>query len=141
VDQEAEGRMTIGAKAHGEHANMGVVSLKTRGACSSQAGSGLPGANRNAKVTMTVAALVAKLQQMPQDLPVYIYDADEGGLLTLDENNVWFDKGDRNYPFPRVEVGGCYDERRVPMEKWCHKCAFPDSYGMHTCDANSHRAA
>ena len=42
--------MTIGAKAHGEHANMGVVSLKTRGAGSSPAGSGLPGAKRNVNV-------------------------------------------------------------------------------------------
>jgi hypothetical protein len=39
--------MTIGAKAHGERANTGVVSLKTRGACSTQTGSGLPSAKRN----------------------------------------------------------------------------------------------
>jgi hypothetical protein len=84
---------------------------------------------------MKVAELVALLLKQPQDADIFIHDADEGGLLTLDENNVWFDKGDRNYPFPRVEIGGCYDERRVEMTKWCVRCEFPDFpyLQQHTC--------
>lgn len=44
--------MTIGTQAHGERAKAkakGVVSLKTRGAGSTPAGSGFPGAKGNAE--------------------------------------------------------------------------------------------
>lgn len=71
---------------------------------------------------MIVAELIAELQKMPQDMEVFILDADEGCLLRLRDGDVVLDKGNRNYPFERVEIQAPYDDhiggRRVEMTRW-----------------------
>lgn len=66
---------------------------------------------------MKVSQLVTMLMAMPQDCDVYIHDADESCLLSLNEFSVSLEKGDKNYPFERVEVGSDY-ENRIPMVPW-----------------------
>lgn len=86
---------------------------------------------------MKVAELVSLLLKQPQDAEVYIHDADEECLLKLDKHVVRYEKGDRNYPFPRVELGQDYgygdETNRVRMADWCPRCEFPEHYSGHTC--------
>ena len=75
---------------------------------------------------MKVRDLIAKLQTFPQDAEAVIYDADESNLLRLDEGNVWFEKADPFYHFDRVEIGGCYDDRRIKQDPEAVKKAWED---------------
>lgn len=68
---------------------------------------------------MKVSELIAELQLMPQDMDVYILDADEACLLRLDRGDVTVVKAEKNYPFDRVEIQAPYNdglgERRMKM--------------------------
>lgn len=94
---------------------------------------------------MKVSELIALLLRQPQDADVFIRDADEGCLLKLDEYCVSYEKGDRSYPFQRVEIGqdyygdGSEDGSRVRMTRWCLKCAYPDSTLGHDYNAPEHK--
>ena len=65
---------------------------------------------------MKVSELIERLKEMPQDMDIYIHDADESCLLRLSASRVWYEKGDPNYPFERVEIGGTYEDDRVKMD-------------------------
>ena len=66
--------------------------------------------------SMKVSELIDRLKEMPPEADVYIHDADEGCLIRMSASRVWHETGDKNYPFERVEIGGMYDDDRVPMD-------------------------
>lgn len=57
-----------------------------------------------------MAQLREQLAEVPQDLPVFIYDADENCLLILEDFLVRREMPDTRfgYSFERVELGGDY---------------------------------